>query len=201
MRNLELKVKCADQAALARLIERAAAGGARYVWTLGQRDTYFDAPRGRLKLREWWREEEPVGYSPAVLGESREDGESGSAGAVLIAYARPDEPGSRLSDYLRVPSPEPEPLRAALARACGIRVVVEKRRLLYRYGRTRLHFDTVAGLGAFVELETVLADESAGVAEEARAEHERVIQLLELDALPAIAGSYADLLLARQAEA
>lgn len=201
MRNLELKARCVDQAALARLVARAAAGGARYVRTLGQRDTYFAAPRARLKLREWWREDGGADSPPPALDESPEDGESGPAGAVLIAYARPDDPGSRLSDYLLVPSHEPEPLRAALARACGVRVVVEKRRVLYRYGQTRLHFDTVAGLGAFVELETVLAAGSAGVAEEARAEHERVIRLLELDALPAIAGSYADLLLARQAEA
>lgn len=200
MRNLELKARCGDQAALARLVERAAAGSARYVRTLGQRDTYFAAPRGRLKLREWWREDEGIDHPPAS-DVSPADGESGPAGAVLIAYARPDDPGSRLSDYLLAPSPEPEPLRAALARACGVRVVVEKRRVLYRYGQTRLHFDTVAGLGAFVELETVLADESAGAVEGARAEHERVIRLLGLDALPAIAGSYADLLLARQAEA
>jgi predicted adenylyl cyclase CyaB len=36
--------------------------------------------------------------------------------------------------------------------------VVRKRRLLYLVGRTRIHLDEVEGLGAFLELEVVLAD-------------------------------------------
>ncbi len=58
MRNLELKVRCSDGAALDALAGRALAGGAVHVRTMGQRDTYFAVPRGRLKLREWRREEE-----------------------------------------------------------------------------------------------------------------------------------------------
>ena len=217
MRNLELKVRCDGEAALRRLAARAGEGGAAYVRTMRQRDTYFVTPRDRLKLREWWRE--PAGAEFAGAGSTpraaipcpaskaptggREDGEAAEAGAVLIAYARADATDSRLSDYLLYPVAGAATLQEALSRTLGVRVVVEKRRVLYRYGRTRIHLDAVAGLGAFVELETVLADDAddatGGVAEGAAAEHRAVIELLGLDRLPPVAVSYGDLLAAEQA--
>lgn len=194
MHNLELKVRCPDDAALAALEATARAQGAVFVRTMFQRDTYFAAPRGRLKLREWRRE---VGEATAVA--SAGDAEAGEQGAVLIAYDRPDEAGSRVSDYLLCPVPDPGALRAALDRSLGVRLVVEKRRGLWMWGHTRIHLDRVTNLGPFVELETVVEHfsgtegERQGAAEE---EHRRVIALLGLDRLPAIAGSYSDLLAA-----
>ena len=77
--------------------------------------------------------------------------------------------------------------------------MVAKRRRLYRLGHTRIHLDRVDALGPFVELETVVGsfpgDEAARRAA-AAAEHHRVIALLALDRLPAVAGSYGDLLAA-----
>ncbi|MFN8514986.1 MAG: CYTH domain-containing protein [Chloroflexia bacterium] len=94
---------------------------------------------------------------------------------------------------------DPDALRAALTRSLGTRLVVEKRRALYLWGHTRIHLDRVTDLGPFVELETVV-EHFSGTAEErqagAEAEHRRVIALLGLDRLPAIAGSYSDLLAA-----
>ena len=214
MRNLELKVRCDGEAALRRLATRGGEGGAAYVRTMRQRDTYFVTPRDRLKLREWWREPDggplaDAGATPSAAPATdaptggREDGEAAEAGAVLIAYARADTTDSRLSDYLLYPVADAPTLREALSRTLGVRVVVEKRRVLYRYGRTRIHLDAVAGLGAFVELETVLADDagdaSDGVAEGAATEHRTVIELLGLDRLPPVAVSYSDLLAAEQA--
>ena len=147
MRNLELKVCCSDGVTLDVLAGRALAGGAVYVRTMGQRDTYFAASRGRLKLREWRREED--GGDGGWSGHAYEDGE---AGAALISYARPNHSGSRFSDYRIGPVDDPEALIPVLAGA----LVVEKRRALYRYGNTRIHLALVTGLGAFVELETVL---------------------------------------------
>jgi len=199
MHNLELKVRCNDEAHLDRLIDTARAAGAIYARTLAQRDTYFAAPRGRLKLREW--------HQPAPPGETAvatTDAEADVSGATLIAYARPDDAGSRLSDYLLSAVPEPAALRAALERALGLRVVVEKQRLLYMWGHTRIHFDRVTTLGAFVELETLLdrfgtsgQDDNPGSDGRcaAEAEHQAVIAALGLATLPAIAGSYSDLLL------
>ena len=217
MRNLELKARCDDEAALRRLAASAGEGGAAYVRTMRQRDTYFVTPRDRLKLREWWREPDggplagagvtppaaiPCPATDAPTG-GREDGEAAEAGAVLVAYARADTTDSRLSDYLLYPVADAPTLREALSRTLGVRVVVEKRRVLYRYGRTRIHLDSVADLGAFVELETVLADDADdaddGVTEGAAVEHRQVIELLELDRLPPVAVSYSDLLVAEQA--
>lgn len=43
--------------------------------------------------------------------------------------------------------------QAVLAQALGVLGVVRKQRLLYLVGQTRVHLDTVEGLGDFVELE------------------------------------------------
>jgi adenylate cyclase class IV len=206
VRNLELKVRCPSEEALDALIARARAAGAVYVRTMGQRDVFFRVPHGRLKLREWWldgdqtqggerdvaRPSEQWGQhdpSSGVRNRVREDGDVGSTGAVLIAYTRPDDAGSRVSDYLLSPVAEPATMRAVLAHALGERVVVEKRRVFYRYGQTRIHFDQVATLGAFVELETLMDE-----ATETVAEHQVVIDLLGLETLPVVAASYGDLL-------
>jgi adenylate cyclase class IV len=208
VRNLELKVRCPSEETLDALIARARTAGAVYVRTMGQRDAYFRVPHGHLKLREWWldgaqaqgaerviaRPSEQWGQQgPGIGGHNRvrEDGDVGPAGAVLIAYARPDDAGSRFSDYLLSPVAEPATLHAVLAHALDERVVVEKRRTFYRYGQTRIHFDQVAALGAFVELETLM-DENTEAA--AIAEHQVVIDLLGLDMFPVVAASYSDLL-------
>ena len=199
MRNLELKVRCAGTTELSALVARAQARGAAYIRTMEQRDTYFQAPRGRLKLREWRRldGETPTAPEADALASADGTGEAAASGAVLIAYARPDESGSRFSDYILAPATDPATLRAALDAAIGTRVVVEKRRQLYLWHHTRLHFDEVTDLGAFVELETVLdgADFAETAAEQ---EHRQVIALLGLAALPVEAGSYSDLLEARR---
>lgn len=191
MHNLELKVRCPDQAALDGLVVRAQDGGASYVRALMQRDTYYVVPHGRLKLREWHQDAPPATDQDQAI---HADAEASDAGATLIAYARPDQSGSRLSDYLLSPIPDPATTRESLARALGVRVVVEKRRLLYHWGHTRIHFDRVADLGAFVELETLLDHFPAeGREQAAEQEHRAVIALLGLDTLPVIAGSYSDL--------
>jgi len=194
MQNLELKVRLPDVAALAALAVTARERGAEYRRTMFQRDTYFVTPRSRLKLREWRRED-----GAPVSGVAEDDAEAGDGGAILIAYDRPDETGSRVSDYLLCQVTDADALREALERSLGTRLVVEKRRRLFLWGNTRIHLDRVTNLGPFVELETVVEhfpgtpDERQSAAE---AEHRQVIALLSLDRLPAIAGSYSDLLAA-----
>jgi predicted adenylyl cyclase CyaB len=160
-----------------------------------QRDTYFAAPRGRLKLREWRREE-----TGAVAETPDDDAEAGEQGAILIAYDRQDKAGSRVSNYSLYAVPEPEMLRALLVQSLGTRLVVEKRRRLYRWGNTRIHLDRVTDLGPFVELETVVEHfpgTDAERQEAAETEHQQVIGILGLDEFPAIAESYSDLLAAQ----
>jgi homotetrameric cytidine deaminase len=133
-RNLELKALDPDP-------ERSLAAcrelGAEDRGVLRQRDTYFRARRGRLKLRE----EEP-------------------GGAVLIQYDRPDAPLARESRYRLSAVPDPEELRASLDAALGTLVVVDKRRHLLLCDGVRIHLDTVDGLGSFIELEGVAAPDS-----------------------------------------
>jgi homotetrameric cytidine deaminase len=165
-RNVELKARDPDPA---RSLERCVALGADDRGELRQRDTYFAARRGRLKLRE----QEP-------------------GGAELIAYDRADAAQARESRYRIAVVAEPEALREALDAALGTTVVVDKRRRLFLWEGVRIHLDRVDGLGAFVELEGVAPDGS-DLAREA----ELVARLrAELDIRDEAieSGSYADLL-------
>jgi len=166
-RNVELKAHDPDPA---HTLERALAAGAEDRGVLRQRDTYFAVPRGRLKLRE----QEP-------------------GGATLIAYERPDDGAERVSGYRLVPIPDPEPLRAALAAANGVAVVVDKRRRLLLWEDTvRIHLDEVDGLGSFLEIEAVAAPGSDLSRE--RDQAARLRAQLEIDDDALLAGSYADAL-------
>src|SRR5919206_1302926 len=140
-RNVELKARDPDPG---RSLESCVALGAEDRGELRQRDTYFAARRGRLKLRE----QEP-------------------GGAELIAYERADAAEPRESRYRIAPVGEPEALREALDAALGTTVVVDKRRRLLLWEGVRIHLDRVEGLGAFVELEGV-AREDSDLAEESR---------------------------------
>jgi adenylate cyclase class IV len=132
--NLEQKFRCDH---LERAFQAALEAGASPADVLVQRDVYFHAVRGRLKLRTVSSERD------APL-------------AQLIAYDRPDGPGQRLCNYLLAPVSRPQELEAALAAALGLRAMVCKRRRLLISRNTRLHFDEVEDLGAFIEFETVL---------------------------------------------
>ncbi len=180
MRNLEHKVRCTE-VDLADVTSRALRLGAVANGTLWQRDTYFHAPLGRLKLRE-------IGHM---------DQQTLSAGlvdeAVLIGYVRADSHQSRFSSYQLVPVKSPESLREALGQVLGIRGVVEKTRVLLLYKHTRIHLDTVVGLGTFVELETVEPEMNSNDTL-LHDEHARVSSALGLERFAAVPASYIDLL-------
>jgi adenylate cyclase, class 2 len=131
-RNLELKARDRDPRRSVRVSEEL---DAEDKGTLSQRDTYFEVPRGRLKLREEL-----------------------DAPAQLIAYERPDLTGQKESRYRLVEVPDPTELREALAAVLGIAVVVTKTRRLFIFEGVRIHLDRVDGLGDFIEFEGVAAD-------------------------------------------
>jgi homotetrameric cytidine deaminase len=139
-RNVELKARDPHPE---RSLERARALGAEDRGELRQRDTYFAAARGRLKLRE----QEP-------------------GGAELIAYDRADAARARESRYRIAAVADPVAVREALDAALGTVVVVDKRRRLLLWEGVRIHLDRVEGLGDFVELEGV-ADAASDLAHEA----------------------------------
>jgi predicted adenylyl cyclase CyaB len=131
-RNVEIKARVQDLPALRRAVEAIADGPPT---SLIQHDTFFEVPRGRLKLR--------------VL----DDGT-----AELISYLRDDVGRLRASHYLKAAVTEPGTLAAVLGAALGAGGVVRKRRSLYRRGATRIHLDEVENLGSFLELEVELAE-------------------------------------------
>jgi predicted adenylyl cyclase CyaB len=164
-RNVELKARDSDHT---RSLATCTDIGAESQGVLLQRDTYFQAPRGRLKLRE------QEGARPH-----------------LIAYERPDGAGARESRYRIIEINQPEELKAALHGTLGTKVVVAKERRLFFWEGVRIHLDRVAGLGDFIEFEAVAAAGSDLSREEARVMALR--RSFEIDEADLVAGSYCDM--------
>lgn len=173
MRNLEIKLALTPERLEA--LEATVRVAGLPVEVLDQTDTYFAVSHGRLKLRET-------------------TSEGSEAAAELIAYRRPDDSGPRWSDYDRLPLSfeAGTRLKAMLTTTLGVTTVVVKRRLVAIRGRTRIHLDRVAGLGCFLEIETVAQhDDEYGIDREMAA----TVEWLGIDLATAepIPGSYADL--------
>jgi len=135
-----------------------------------QDDTFFRVPHGRLKLRVF----------------------SDGAGE-LIHYHRPDAEGPKVSDYVITPAADPDSLREALERACGVLGRVVKRRILVLAGQTRIHLDHVENLGDFLELEVVLREGQTEA--EGTAIARQLLDVLGVKPEQLISGAYLDLLL------
>jgi homotetrameric cytidine deaminase len=171
LRNVELKARDHDPE---KTLAAALAHGAEDRGVLQQRDTYFAAREGRLKLRE-----ERAGDAPPT--------------ATLIAYTRADEAAARTSAYRLVEVADPAALTTALDASLGTVVVVEKFRRLLLWQGVRIHLDAVEGLGTWVELEAV-APADSDLAEE----HRKVAELravLGMDDEHVAATGYAAMLL------
>jgi adenylate cyclase class IV len=164
-RNVEKKYRCDDLSIVAKRAEEL---GAEPAGVLRQEDHFFDAPLGRLKLRDF--------------GDGRGE---------LIGYARPNRSEARTARYLIYPTEQPLELVSVLRFALGYRGVVRKSRTLYLHRNTRIHLDSVEGLGTFVELETVLTtlNETQG-----QSELRELERALELDATQAVPQAYIDLI-------
>ncbi len=173
-RNIEIKARLND--GIDALLQRACAVAGGEPVLIEQDDSFFSVPHGRLKLRQF-----------------------ADGSAELIHYQRADRAQAKVSDYVRVPVPDPGMLREALGRACGIQGRVRKKRWLLLKETTRIHLDRVEGLGDFLELEVVLQDGQRDV--EGTATAEALLQALGLENAPRLAGAYLDLLAARTAAA
>ncbi len=165
MKNLEFKANCDS---LDMLRQRLANLQAEHRRTMKQLDTYFNVPQGRLKLREINAHE-----------------------AQLIYYERSDLAESRYSNYQVCDISEPTAFMQIATMAWGVKGVVEKQRELWMFGDTRIHLDEVRDLGQFVELETVIRDQTEG---EAQAEHQLVKDALGIKEEDLISISYSDLI-------
>ena len=167
--NVELKARCADPARVRRVLEEA---GADFRGTDEQRDVYFAAPGGRLKLRR------------------------GTIECALVHYRRGDTAGVKRSDVTlaRLESAAPAALAAledTLAAALGVTAVVEKRREIRFVGNVKFHLDELPGHGTFVEIEAIDLDGTRGEAAlAAQCEAWRV--RLGIAARDLVASSYSD---------
>jgi len=169
--NVEIKARIPSVQALLSLVRSL--GDDEHPQLIHQDDTFFAVPNGRLKLRVF-----------------------GDGSGELIHYRRTDVLGPKLSDYVLTPVPEPETLREALIRACGLLGRVRKERILVLAGPTRIHLDRVDGLGDFLELEVTLAEGQT------EAEGTAIAQALmtQLGVTPdhLVSGAYLDLLRAQR---
>jgi adenylate cyclase, class 2 len=165
--NLEIKAKY-PSLVRARKISRAL--GARFVGTLNQTDTYFKVKQGRLKLRE-------------INGKELE----------LIYYLRANNRASRYSEYTVLELQKKEATKRVLNALFETMVVVKKKRELFLYKNSRIHVDSVVGLGGFVEFEVLVV--------EGKRQARQLMLFLRskfgIDSSMLIAGSYSDMLLKR----
>lgn len=164
-KNLEYKVQYES---LERILPKLKILGATHRETIHQVDTYFNSPKGRLKLRETDDSDE----------------------SWLIYYERPNEIFSRYSLYQLCKITEGSSLRELLAAALHVKTVVKKDRSIWMYKNTRIHLDTVVDLGEYVELETVFQGQTEP---DAITEHDHVKHTLELNLAEPIAVSYSDM--------
>ena len=172
--NVEIKARISSVEAL--LPVARALGDDEHPQLIHQDDTFFAVANGRLKLRVF-----------------------GDGSGELIHYHRADASGPKVSDYVLAPVAEPETLREALIRACGLLGRVRKDRILILAGATRIHLDRVEGLGDFLELEVTLQDGQAEA--EGTALAQDLMARLGVQAGQLVSGAYLDLLRARQADA
>ena len=163
-RNVEIKARVQHPA---RLRELAVTLSDQPTCLIRQKDTFYHATEGRLKLREF-----------------------GDGTGELIAYNRPDSEGPKTSQYAISPADDPKKLHTALAQALGVRGVVSKERTLVMIGRTRVHLDRVEGLGDFMELEVVLTD--AETEDEGMIVALALMSDLEISSADLVEGAYID---------
>ncbi len=164
-RNLEIKARLSDPG---KALVAAQGLGATSMGVLHQCDTYFDVPRGRLKLREF-----------------------GDGTAELISYHREEDSDQRESNFHLYRTQNPAALKEVLAAVLGVRAVVRKKRTLYLHGKSRIHIDEVESLGNFVEFEVP----SDGSREEASETMKLLLKEFQIAQGDFIRCSYVDLLL------
>jgi len=165
--NIEIKARCADLDRIRAILHSL---GSDLRGIDHQVDTYFRVPRGRLKLRQGRLENQ------------------------LIFYERPDDSGPRRSDVRLFPCPDGDALRGLLTAALGVLVTVDKQREIHFLGNVKIHLDTLAGLGTFVEIEAIDTDGTRSPTV-LLAQCEHFMNLFGISETDLVPQSYSDLLL------
>lgn len=167
MQNIELKISINNFKDIINALRNI---GSHYDDTLHQIDIYYFCKNGRLKLRN-------------INNKNFE----------LIFYQRPDKKIKKISNYriLQIKPNKFNSIELILDNALGKRIIVRKERKVWIYKNTRIHLDSVYGLGKFLELETVVKKINL---KEAKREYNKVLKLLGLLKYEKCKESYSDLL-------
>ena len=164
---IEIKARCFDPDRIHQILM---ANNARFVGTDHQIDTYFEVPRGRLKLRE------------------------GNIERTLIHYHRPNQAGPKRSDVTYQRLPAELSLKPVLVAALKTLIVVDKKRKIYFIDNVKFHIDEVVQLGSFVEIEAIDETGELGL-ETIRKQCNQFKKLLDIKERDLIEKSYSDLML------
>jgi adenylate cyclase, class 2 len=165
--NIEFKASTNKLAALEELLNQH---NPLFTGEDQQVDTYFNVAAGRLKLRE------------------------GNIENALIHYEREDYAGAKASHVLLYHHKPDKALKDILIKTLGIKAVVDKRRKIYFIDNVKFHFDTVAGLGTFVEVEAIDKDGRIGK-EKLQAQCNHYAALFGIRAEDYCPASYSDMIL------
>ncbi len=167
---VEIKAKCAYAERIRTMLHSE---NARFHGRDHQIDTYFQAPHGRLKLRE------------------------GNIENNLIHYHRNNQAGPKLSEVSLHSVANSASLKAVLTAGMEVLTVVDKERDIYFIDNVKFHIDQVQGLGAFVEIEAIDMDGTLGEAK-IRKQCEHYLQLFGIPKEDLIDVSYSDMQLSRK---
>src|SRR3989442_6026008 len=110
----------------------------------------------------------------------------------LVYYERPDTTGVKESRFLLAAVPDAPTVSEILMQMFTVKAEVRKTREMYRLEGVQVHLDAVAGLGKFLELEKILADDSER--EEGRKTLEALRRYFQIPEEDLMASSYSDLL-------
>ncbi|MEI6636301.1 MAG: class IV adenylate cyclase, partial [Planctomycetota bacterium] len=107
-------------------------------------------------------------------------------------YDRANTTAAKQSDYEIAAVADPQLLKQVLQRALGVTQIIEKKRVYYLVDQTRMHLDSVVGLGNFLELEVVLRPNQSPA--EGHAIAADLLRRLEIRDTDLMATAYADML-------
>ncbi len=165
--NVEFKASTNNLSALETLLQQ---NNPLFIGEDHQVDTYFNVQSGRLKLRE------------------------GNIENALIHYKRENVSGAKSSHVLLYQHQPDKALKEILIKTLGIKAVVDKRRKIYFIDNIKFHFDTVTGLGTFVEVEAIDKDGTIGK-EKLQAQCDEYAVLFGIQSADYCALSYSDMIL------
>ena len=167
--NVEIKARCHNPGTIRQILEGR---NARFIGEDRQIDTYYQVPRGRMKLRQ------------------------GKIENALIYYDRHNQQGPKTSQIKLFKTSRGEDLRDLLSIALDELIVVDKKREIYFVDNVKFHIDQVQKLGSFVEIEAIDEDGSRSL-EELQHQCASFMKLFEIQDQDLIAESYSDLMLAQ----